>query len=81
MAHAIANAAGATWFDLSPRNTDAKFPGKDTGMMVHAVSALKPAMPMKSTRVQPRKMFPCRNSPGIKTSVMLCYFHQNFVCS
>ena len=38
MCHAIAHATGATLFDLSPRNTDGKYPGKTVAMMVHMVS-------------------------------------------
>lgn len=37
MCHAIAYAAGANLFDLSPRNTDGKYPGKTVAMMVHMV--------------------------------------------
>jgi hypothetical protein len=32
---AVANLAGANFFDLSPRNTDGRYPGKNVSMMVH----------------------------------------------
>lgn len=34
---AIANLSGANFFDISPRNTDGKYPGKNVAMMVHMV--------------------------------------------
>lgn len=34
---AIANLSGANFFDLSPRNTDGKYPGKNVNMMIHMV--------------------------------------------
>lgn len=37
LSHAIANLAGANFFDLSPRNTDGKYPGKNVNMMIHMV--------------------------------------------
>lgn len=40
MCHAIAYATGANLFDLSPRNTDGKYPGKTVAMMVHMVCSL-----------------------------------------
>jgi hypothetical protein len=33
----VANLSGANLFDLSPRNTDGKYPGKNVNMMVHMV--------------------------------------------
>lgn len=36
-AQAIANLSGSNLFDLSPRNTDGKYPGKNCGMMMHMV--------------------------------------------
>lgn len=35
LSHAVANLAGANFLDLSPRNTDGKYPGKNAAMMVH----------------------------------------------
>ncbi|KAG2497810.1 hypothetical protein HYH03_004081 [Edaphochlamys debaryana] len=37
MAQAIANLSGSNFFDISPRNTDGKYPGKNVAMMVHMV--------------------------------------------
>ena len=37
LTHAIANAAGASFFDLSPRNTNQVYPGKAVSLMVHMV--------------------------------------------
>lgn len=37
MSHAVANLAGANLFDLSPRNIDGKYPGKNVNMLVHMV--------------------------------------------
>lgn len=37
LAHAVANAAGANFFNLSPRNTDGKYPGSQVKMLVHMV--------------------------------------------
>ena len=38
LAHAIANHTGAVFFNLSPRNTDGKYPGKkETTLMIHMV--------------------------------------------
>jgi len=37
LSHSIANLAGANFFDLSPRNTDGKYPGKNVNMMIHLV--------------------------------------------
>lgn len=37
LCQSIAHAAGANFFDLSPRNTDAKYPGKAVALMVHMV--------------------------------------------
>ena len=38
LAHAIANHTGAIFFNLSPRNTDGKYPGKkETTLMIHMV--------------------------------------------
>ena len=34
---AVANLSGANLFDLSPRNTDGKYPGKNVTMMIHMV--------------------------------------------
>jgi hypothetical protein len=34
---AVANLSGANLFDLSPRNTDGKYPGKNVNMMIHMV--------------------------------------------
>lgn len=39
LCQAIAHAAGANFFDLSPRNTDAKYPGKAVALMIHMVCA------------------------------------------
>ena len=33
----MANLSGANLFDLSPRNTDGKYPGKNVNMMIHMV--------------------------------------------
>ena len=37
LTHAVANLSGANLFDLSPRNTDGKYPGKNVNMMIHMV--------------------------------------------
>mmetsp|Transcript_27563 Transcript_27563/g.67781 ORF Transcript_27563/g.67781 Transcript_27563/m.67781 type:complete len:819 (-) Transcript_27563:1438-3894(-) len=37
LAHAIANAAGANFFNLSPRNIDGKYPGSQVKMLIHMV--------------------------------------------
>ena len=37
LCQSIAHAAGANFFDLSPRNTDAKYPGKAVALMTHMV--------------------------------------------
>ena len=37
LAQAVANLSGATWFDLSPRNTDGKYQGKQVALMIHMV--------------------------------------------
>ncbi|KAG1669632.1 hypothetical protein FOA52_010792 [Chlamydomonas sp. UWO 241] len=37
LTHAVANLAGANLFDLSPRNTDGKYPGKNVNMLIHMV--------------------------------------------
>lgn len=37
LAQAIANLSGSNFFDLSPRNTDGKYPGKNVNMMIHMV--------------------------------------------
>lgn len=37
LCQSIAHAAGANFFDLSPRNTDAKYPGKAVALMIHMV--------------------------------------------
>jgi len=37
LTHAIAQAAGASFFDLSPRNTNQVYPGKAVSLMVHMV--------------------------------------------
>lgn len=37
LCQAMAHAAGSNFFDLSPRNTDAKYPGKAVALMVHMV--------------------------------------------
>lgn len=37
LSRAVANLAGATWFDLSPRNTDRKYAGKQVSLMIHMV--------------------------------------------
>lgn len=37
MAQAIANLSGSNFFDISPRNTDGKYPGKNVAMMIHMV--------------------------------------------
>ncbi|KAA6424958.1 MAG: IQ and AAA domain-containing 1-like [Trebouxia sp. A1-2] len=37
LCQAVAHAAGANFFDLSPRNTDAKYPGKAVALMIHMV--------------------------------------------
>jgi len=37
LAHAVAQAAGANFFNLSPRNTDGKYPGSNVKMMIHMV--------------------------------------------
>ena len=42
LCQSIAHAAGANFFDLSPRNTDAKYPGKAVALMIHMVPQLSP---------------------------------------
>ena len=37
LARAIAQDTGAAYFNLSPLNTDTKFPGKDIGLLLHMV--------------------------------------------
>ena len=37
LARAAANACGAVFFDLSPRNTDGKYPGKSVSTLTHVV--------------------------------------------
>jgi len=37
LAHAVANAAGANFFNLSPRHTDGKYPGSQVKMLIHMV--------------------------------------------
>lgn len=37
LCQSIAHAAGANFIDLSPRNTDAKYPGKAVALMMHMV--------------------------------------------
>ncbi len=37
LTHAVANLSGANLFNLSPRNTDGKYPGKNVNMMMHMV--------------------------------------------
>ena len=37
---AVAHLAGANFFNLSPRNTDGKYPGKAVAMMTHMVCCL-----------------------------------------
>ena len=37
LAHAVANAAGANFFNLSPRSTDGKYPGSQVKMLIHMV--------------------------------------------
>lgn len=37
LCQSTAHAAGANFFDLSPRNTDAKYPGKVVALMIHMV--------------------------------------------
>ena len=39
LVHAIAAHAGAALFDLSPRATDGKYPGKAAALMVHMARA------------------------------------------
>ena len=38
LAHAVAHESGAHLFNISPRLTDGKYPGKDVTTMVHMVS-------------------------------------------
>jgi hypothetical protein len=48
---AIANLSGANFFDLSPRNTDGKYPGKNVAMMVHmAFKVIGSLQPPQSVR-------------------------------
>ena len=42
LCQSIAHAAGANFFDLSPRNTDAKYPGKAAALMIHMVRVTLP---------------------------------------
>jgi SpoVK/Ycf46/Vps4 family AAA+-type ATPase len=37
LSYALANAIGANFFNISPRNTDAKYPGKSVSMLTHMV--------------------------------------------
>lgn len=37
LTQAVTNLSGANLFDLSPRNTDGKYPGKNVNMMIHMV--------------------------------------------
>ena len=37
LAQTVANAAGANFFNLSPRNTDGKYPGSQVKMLIHMV--------------------------------------------
>lgn len=37
LAHSIAHLSGANLFNISPRNTDGKYPGKQVAMMIHMV--------------------------------------------
>ena len=37
LCQSVAHTAGANFFDLSPRNTDAKYPGKAAALMIHMV--------------------------------------------
>jgi ATP-dependent 26S proteasome regulatory subunit len=39
LAHAVANAAGANFFNLSPRNIDGKYPGSQVKMLIHMVGS------------------------------------------
>lgn len=41
---AIANLAGANFFNLSPRNTDGRYPGKNVNMMVHMAFKVRISM-------------------------------------
>ena len=36
----IAHTSGANFFDISPRNTDGKYPGKTVALMIHMVGNL-----------------------------------------
>jgi len=45
LTHAVANLSGANLFDLSPRNTDGKYPGKKAmEMMIHMVFKVERTM-------------------------------------
>lgn len=45
LTQAVANLAGANFFNLSPRNTDGKYPGKAAALMVHMVFKVQPPLP------------------------------------
>merc|ERR1719446_8407 len=37
LSYALANAIGANFFNISPRNTDGKYPGKSVSLLTHMV--------------------------------------------
>lgn len=51
LSQAIANMAGANFFNLSPRNTDGKYPGKNVSMLIHMVFKVSHVQP--GTKLQP----------------------------
>ena len=44
LTHAVANSTGATFFNISPRNTDGKYPGKAVALMLHMVFKIAKVM-------------------------------------
>ena len=55
LCQAIAHAAGANFFDLSPRNTDAKYPGKAAALMIHMVCAFLTKSVTANNVLQPHR--------------------------
>jgi hypothetical protein len=47
LSYALANAVGANFFNLSPRNTDAKYPGKSVSMLTHMVFKVSRLLPLR----------------------------------
>ncbi len=52
----IANLSGANFFDISPRNTDGKYPGKNVAMMIHMVFKVGPRDWARGRRTRGRSM-------------------------